>query len=84
MTKLPDGSFHPDAKVTRPVFFVVVYRLTEMLGLPGAVRDDVFPGGLRGTIESIAEEQQDDGKDGYVSGRDVMDVLNTVAQAAGL
>ena len=41
MTKLPDGSFHPDAKVTRPAFFVVVYRLIEMLDLPGGDRKSV-------------------------------------------
>jgi len=84
MTKLPDGSFHPDAKVTRPAFFVVVCRLTELLGLPRGVRDDVFPGGLRDTIESLGGEHPDHDKNGYVSGRDAKVVLNTVAKAAGL
>ena len=84
MTRLPDGSFHPDAKVTRPAFFVVVFRLTELLGLPGGVRNEAFPGGLRDTIESLDGQQPENGKDGYVSGRDAMVVLNTVAKAVGL
>ena len=80
MNRLPDGDFHPDAKVTGPAFFVIVSRLAEKLGLSESIVEEAFPGGMRGAVAALDAES----KEGLVSGREAVSVLTAVARAAGL
>jgi hypothetical protein len=82
MKRLPDGDFHPDGKVTRPAFFVIVSRLTGKLGLSADVLEDAFPGGLRAAVASVDDAGGDE-TSSFVSGREAVSVLETVARAAG-
>ncbi len=84
MKKLPDGSFHEDANVTRPAFFMVVARLAHLLGLEDGVEAEAFPGGFREAVVTLDAENTTSGNEGYVSGREALSVLGIVARAAGI
>ncbi|UCH83820.1 MAG: tetratricopeptide repeat protein [Candidatus Latescibacterota bacterium] len=84
MRVLPDGEFHPEAKLTLPAFYLVLTRLSARLGIETGVIQTMFPDGYRGVVaDSDAPADGDTGRP-FVSGRDVVDRLRRIKNAAGL
>jgi hypothetical protein len=74
MIRLPDGQFHPDAYVTRAVFYVTVSRLILEKGI------DVDMGVLfEGGFAWVLSDDEDDGT--LVTGKEVVAALRRVAAA---
>ena len=84
MTALADGEFHPDEKVTRPAFYAVVKRLVDALDAPSSVMTEMFPGGYRETLSPQAAGGEKRDGTGFVSGREAVQTLKTLARRVGL
>jgi hypothetical protein len=84
MTALADGEFHPDEKVTRPAFYAIVTRLVDALDAAPSVMAEMFPGGYRETLSPQGAGAEK--KDGiaFVSGREAVQTLQTLARRVGL
>ncbi len=83
MTRLADGEFHPDEKVTRPAFYAVVARLVGAIDAPPGVMDEMFPGGYRESLSPQAVVAGDRGGIHLLSGREAVEALQTLARRVG-
>ncbi|UCG52988.1 MAG: S-layer homology domain-containing protein [Candidatus Latescibacterota bacterium] len=84
MRMLPDGRFHPDEKVTRSAFFIVLSRLVTALDLDTEVMREIYPGGFRDTLARRDAGLGKDPSNELVSGREVVEGLQTLSHAAEL
>jgi hypothetical protein len=84
MPVLPDTRFHPDEKVTRSAFYIVVARLVAALDMGAELMREILPGGFRDTLTGGEWERGSDPGNEYVSGQKVVEVLEAVSDVAGL
>jgi hypothetical protein len=82
MDVLPDGSFHPERKVTRSAFYFVVRRLLARIGAGGGqLENNYYPHGVRSAIAAgPTGDSADSGE--FIAGNEAVRILQAIATAS--